>query len=397
MKKTSILVAGSGIAGLGTALALARRGQQVALVGPRPDMQPPDLDEYHPRVYALSPESQSFLAGLGVWDVLPANRVTPVQAMEVYGDQQGKVTLEAWQAARPALAWIVEAGLLERTLAQAALMSGLTWHDRRCTGWHHDGQASILELDQGPALRADLVVAADGARSAVRAASGLAVDSHAYGEMGIVTHLEAELPHQGVACQWFSEEGIVALLPLPDTRGGRHLVSLVWSMPQDQARALLGWPQAQQETFLAERLAVLTSGRLGHLRVRSGVHGFPLFLEQTSSMTGPGLALVSDAGHRVHPLAGQGLNLGLGDVRALVDAVAGREPFRHAGDERVLSRYRRARAAPLRAMKLATHGLHSLFSSEQVPLVWLRNQGMELVERLPFIKRALIDNAAGQG
>jgi len=147
-------------------------------------------------------------------------------------------------------------------------------------------------------------------------------------------------------------------------------------------------------SHLEARLAAATGGRLGRLRLRSTPFSFPLFLER-SGMVAPGVALVSDAAHRVHPLAGQGLNLGLGDVRELLRVLVEKEPHRSVGDERVLARYRRARAQPIMAMSAATDGLHRLFASQAAPVVALRNLGMQAVDRLPVVKRFLIGGAAG--
>src|SRR5690606_7798280 len=160
------------------------------------------------------------------------------------------------------------------------------------------------------------------------------------------------------------------------------------------AKALLAMPEAQRNNQLEAELLAVSGGRLGQLQVRSPLFGFPLFLEG-SGMVAPGVALVSDAAHRVHPLAGQGLNLGLGDVEALLDVLRNKEAFRAAGDMRVLHRYRRARAEPILAMRMATDGLHRLFATQAAPVAWGRNVGMQVVDRVPFLKRLLIGGAGG--
>ena len=202
---------------------------------------------------------------------------------------------------------------------------------------------------------------ADGAASPLREAAGLKHEAVPYKDTGLVVHLDAERPHQGTAVQWFRDDGVLALLPLPDTSDGAQ-VSMVWSMREEAAARLLALPQGEQAAALEGLLAHAAEGRLGKLTVRSKLHGFPLTLER-AQMVAPGIALAGDAAHRLHPLAGQGLNLGLGDVEALVEAVAGREPYRQAGDLRVLHRYQRARAEPVLAMRLATDGLHKLFAA----------------------------------
>lgn len=390
MSKESVLVCGTGIAGLAMALGLAKAGFSPALLGPRSTPKAPAGDVYCPRVYAISASSQAFLDQLGVWGMMDAARVTPVETMEVYGDASGMVNLHAWQAAQTALAWIVESSELERVLQQAAQVFGIAWHPEKFQRL----AARTVVTDTGRSLTPDLLVGADGAQSAVRQAAGIGHTSRPYGDQGLVVHLTAELPHQNVALQWFTGDTVLALLPMPDTADG-HQVSMVWSMPDEMAKALLAMPEAQRNNQLEARLMAASGGRLGRLQVRSPLFGFPLFLEG-SGMVAPGVALVSDAAHRVHPLAGQGLNLGLGDVEALLEVLRHKEAFRAAGDLRVLHRYRRARAEPIMAMRMATDGLHRLFAAQAAPVAWGRNVGMQVVDRVPFLKRLLIGGAAGR-
>ena len=414
--KTSIVVCGTGIVGLATALALARRGQQVTLLGPRQTFAPAAPEVFHPRVYAISPASQRFLASIGVWNMLDAQRVTAVQAMEIHGDGAGLVNLNAWQAALPELAWIVESGEIERVLTQAVQIFGLNWIEEKFATYCKAGDADYsatdalsatagaagpsqlaqglpcLTTEQGTVLQAELFIAADGAQSPLRAAAGLPVDIKPYGVTAIVAHLNCARPHQGTAYQWFNDQGVLALLPMPSTGSGSQ-VSLVWSLKESLAQELLALPAPEQALQLSVRLAELTSGRLGELTLRGPLHAFPLSLNQ-SPMIGERLALAGDAAHRLHPLAGQGLNLGLGDVEALVAVLAEREAFRSAGDAMVLRRYRRARAEPVLAMRVVTDGLHRLFDVQSAPVAWLRNIGMSVVEKLPMFKRYLIAGAS---
>lgn len=391
--KTPIVVCGTGIVGLATALALARRGQQVTLLGPRQTFVPVTPEIFHPRVYAISPASQRFLASLGVWNMLDAQRLTAVQAMEIHGDGAGLVNLNAWQAAIPELAWIVEAGEIERALTQAVQIFGLNWIEEKFATFSKAGDAdSSLTTDRGTVMQAELFIAADGAQSPLRAAAGLPVDSKPYGITAIVAHLNCARPHQGTALQWFDDQGVLALLPMPSTQAGAQ-VSMVWSLKESLAQELLALPVTEQAAQLSVRLAALTAGRLGELTLRGSLHAFPLSLNQ-SPMIGERIALVGDAAHRLHPLAGQGLNLGLGDVEALVSVLAEREAFRSAGDAMVLRRYRRARAEPVLAMRLVTDGLHRLFATQSPAATWLRNVGMSAVEKLPMMKRYLIAGAS---
>ena len=227
----------------------------------------------------------------------------------------------------------------------------------------------------------------------MRQAAQLSSEDHPYGHTGVIAHLTSELPHLNAAFQWFRPEGVLALLPLPTTQAG-HQVSMVWSLRDDLAASLLGLPVADQATYLRNGLALATQGRLGELTLNGDVRGFALVMSN-SPMIGNSVALVGDAAHRIHPLAGQGLNLGIGDVKALAAVVCDREPFLSAGDPMVLRRYRRARAEHLMAMRLATDGLHRLFVDRSRPVSWIRNVGMDLVNKLPFIKRQIVSGASG--
>jgi ubiquinone biosynthesis UbiH/UbiF/VisC/COQ6 family hydroxylase len=331
--------------------------------------------------------------------MLDAQRLTAVQAMEIHGDGAGLVNLNAWQAALPELAWIVESGEIERVLTQAVQIFGLTWLAERFRSYSPgaDDQSvpqslPCLTTEQGTVLQAELFIAADGAQSPLRAAAGLPLDSKPYGVTALVAHLNCARPHQGTAFQWFNDQGVLALLPMPATQAGAQ-VSLVWSLKESLAQALLALPPEEQADALRTRLAALTANRLGELTLRGSLNSFALSLNQ-SPMIGERIALVGDAAHRVHPLAGQGLNLGLGDVQALVGVLAQREDFRSAGDVLVLRRYRRARAEAVMAMRVVTDGLHRLFEVQSAPVAWLRNLGMTAVEKLPLLKRILISGAS---
>lgn len=386
--KHSVVICGAGIVGMASALALARGGcHGVVLLGPAPRVSDLDHNTYHPRVYAISGSSQRFLQSIGVWSLLNMSRVTRVEAMEVRGDQFGALYLRAWQAAQPQLSWIIESGEIERVLSQALTVYGVRWVEDTLAHF----QNRIGVTSGGQTLTADLWVAADGSDSALRQFAGLPYDNQPYDAVGVVAHLTCEHPHQGVAFQWFRPEGVLALLPMPDTDEG-HQVSMVWSLKTAHADVLLGLPPDRQGTELVESLAPATRGRLGQLRLRSRLNGFALNLAQ-SPMIGTGVALVGDAAHRVHPLAGQGLNLGLGDAQALVKVVLEREPFLSAGDSLVLRRYRRDRAQAILEIRLVTDGLKRLFDVTLPPVPWIRNAGLSLVDRLPLVKRLLIEGA----
>jgi ubiquinone biosynthesis UbiH/UbiF/VisC/COQ6 family hydroxylase len=207
-----------------------------------------------------------------------------------------------------------------------------------------------------------------------------------YGQLGVVANFECASAHEGIARQWFSAEGVLAWLPLPGKR-----VSMVWSAPEALARELLAMPP----DALAARVARAGGDALGDMRLTGAPAAFPLNLSRADTLVRPGLALVGDAAHTVHPLAGQGVNLGFADAAALAGILAARESFRSCGDLRLLRRYERARAGDILAMRWATDGLARLFASRAGPVAWLRNTGLNLTASSPVLKTLLARQALG--
>lgn len=384
-----ILVCGGGLAGMAAALGLKKQGFQVGILAPKPASLNLGHEQYHPRVYAISIASQQFLQSLGVWGLMPSERITAVKAMHVFGDASGEITLDAWQMMRSELAWIVESGTMEHALLQALKVFGVHWHE----DLFHCFDANGVQGQSGRHYDAQLVIGADGAQSTVREAAQIAHQFYSYGDSGIVTHLNAERPHQHIARQWFTGKTILALLPMPDTSQGPQ-VSMVWSVPDAQAHQVMSLDEEGRAQKIQAHLESISNSCLGRLTVRSPMHAFPLTFER-SAMVAPGVALVGDAAHRVHPLAGQGLNLGFGDVQELIRVLANKPAYQSVHSMALLAQYRRRRAEPIFAMRWVTHGLHQLFGLPWLPAMVARNVGMRVFDRLPFIKRYLIQEAAG--
>ncbi len=325
------------------------------------------------RVLALSPATRALLESIGVWHALDAARVAPVYDMRVFpafGTDRHPLRLSAYEARVEALAWIVEQRNLLRALEQAVRFAGLTVVDERFDGFEPDAahrrrRRCNCSARRRQALRARLVVGADGAASRVRDAAGLAWSLSDYPQRALVAHFDTAQPHRDIARQWFGRDGVLALLPLPaDAAPPAGRVSMVWSAPLELADTL----QAMTPDALAARVQLAAGSALGALTPISRVDAFPLRLGRAGSMIAPRVALVGDAAHLIHPLAGQGMNLGFGDVAALSQVLRGRERGRDPGERLVLRRYERARAEPVAAMRGATDGLQRLFDPSRQPL-----------------------------
>ncbi|UEP48608.1 UbiH/UbiF family hydroxylase [Burkholderia ambifaria] len=381
-----VAVVGGGLVGKTAALALTQSGYKTALLAQPAAPRPADL-AFDTRIYALSSSSQALLERLRVWQALDHGRLAPVYDMRVYGDAHAELHFSAYQASVPQLAWIAESSLIEVSLdAALRFQPNLTWFDARAQGFDVRDDAAMLTLSSGQVLEADLVVGADGAHSWVRSQMGAKIERRDYRQTGVVANFKASLPHRETASQWFRDGEIVALLPLPDGH-----VSLVWSAHTAHADELLALDPAQ----LAAEVERVSHGQLGTLECVTPAAGFPLALQTVDKLIAPRVALVGDAAHLIHPLAGQGMNLGLRDVAALADAIANKERFRNLGDTVLLRRYERSRREDIRALMVATDGLQRLFAVPGSFAKAVRNAGMAFVGAQPLVKRWLVSAALG--
>jgi len=380
-ERYQVVIVGAGLVGAAAALALGRQGVRVALVERR--LPSPPGAAWDTRIYAISPASQRFLERIGAWHRLDGGRIQPVFRMDVAGDDGGAVRLDAYEAGVPRLATILESGHLQSALWQAIEADGNV--ALRCPATIEslvrDGASTQLTLADGTAIKAELIVGADGAASRIRDWAGLAATLAPYGQSGVVANFECGRAHRGTAFQWFFDSDILAWLPLSG-----NCVSMVWSTRSAHADALL----MLEPAALAEKVRAAGHERLGELRLLTPAAAFPLRLIRVAAVVAPGVALIGDAAHGVHPLAGQGVNLGFGDAEALA-AVLARQRRGNCGDMRVLQRYARERAEPVQRMQAVTHGLHHLFADDRA--AWLRNSGMKLVDRLPPLKAMLVREA----
>jgi 2-octaprenylphenol hydroxylase len=300
--------------------------------------------------------------------------------MRIHGDD-GRATIEfsAYEAGVRELAWIVEDSALQR-----ALWDGLAGSAKRCQALDVSEREALVAFEDGTSVSARLVVGADGAQSFVRKSAGIDARERDYEQAAVVANFRCEKPHGNFAYQWFQGGPVLALLPLPGDQ-----VAMVWSLPAPEAVRISSLaPQA-----LADEVVQASRSTLGALTPASAVRTFALRRLSARRLVAPRVALVGDAGHVVHPLAGQGLNLGMQDARVLAEILTAREPGRDPGDYRLLRRYERRRAEPILAMDAVISGLFALYGARNAPIGRLRNAGLNLTDRLPVLKNILIRQA----
>ena len=352
------------------ALLLAKERLRVALVAPAAPTEKSDKTDI--RAYALNSASRQLLQTLRAWP--EENFATPVLKMQVWGDDGGALAFNADGAAQTALAWIVDVPALEEQLAQA------------CSYQSH------IEL-VGQPTPATLSIICEGQKSSRRSTLGAQWTRKPYAQKAIAARLESDLPHGGVARQWFaggaSSGDVLALLPVGGALG--NSMALVWSVSDARAASL---ENLAQDAFCGE-LATICGPEVGNLQLISERTSWPLALSSADRWVGPGWALAGDAAHTVHPLAGQGLNLGLADAACLSSVLASREYWRSLGDEKLLRRYERARKADVAAVGIVTDGLHSLFAQTGPGWQAMRNWGMNSFASSLPIKNWLARRAAG--
>jgi 2-polyprenylphenol 6-hydroxylase len=383
-----VVIVGAGMVGASLACALGDSGLKIGVVDSRAPAPPPagDLD---PRVSAITLASRNFFQHLQVWDGLADKRVVPVEAMLVW-ETQGEVRFDAAEIGERCLAYIVENGAIQRALIER--LQGFSnvhplWPVQIDAIGFEDTQAMLL-LKDGRRLTARLVVGADGTDSAVRRFAGIETRNVDMNQKGIVATVRTEQPHRQIARQRFLPTGPLAFLPLADP----DACSIVWSADTARADALM----ALTDSAFVDELQAAVGDALGRVVSVGRRQAFALALAQARRYTAARLALIGDAAHTVHPLAGQGVNLGFLDAAALAEQVLvsarqGRDPGLHAS----LRRYERARKGDNLGMIAVTGGFKYLFGSRLPPVRGLRNIGLNLTDIVIPVKRLIMRRAAG--
>ncbi len=393
--RADLLIVGAGMVGSALALALQHSGLEILLLDGSPmSVQRFDGDApFEPRVSALSAASQRILDRLGAWQGIAERRVSPYSDMHVWdGSGTGQIHFSAASVHAEVLGHIVENrvvqdGLLDRLHdSEIGLLA-----NARLERMRRSGDEWLLTLADGRHLRAPLVIAADGANSAVRRLTGCETREWDYLHHAIVTSVRCAEPHQGTAWQRFTDEGPLAFLPL--LRDGRQdWCSIVWSTTPEQAEKLMALPE---EAFLAA-LERAFEGRLGKVLQADPRLCVPLRQRHAKRYVAEGLALIGDAAHTIHPLAGQGVNLGFLDAAVLAEELQrAYERGERLADVKVLSRFERRRMPHNLALMAAMEGFERLFQADPLPLRWLRNSGLKWVEQMPEAKALFVRQALG--
>ena len=386
--KFDVVIIGGGIVGSSLALSLKKCNLNIALIESRPPSTIPNDKSWDNRIYAISPGSVSFLEDIKIWSAINKSRITPVYDMEIFGDDNSAhLDFNAYDVGITELAFIVENRQLQAAAWNELKKQGANieiFCPMQCTSIEWNKTQANIHLSDGESLQTALVIGADGVNSWVRNKAEIEVSQHSYQQSAMVANFNSDLSHQNIARQWFRRDGILALLPLPDKS-----ISMVWSANKDQANHLSNL----SEKDLCRQVEEASNNTLGKLQLITSPVSFPLHSVHVKSLVKPRLALIGDAAHGIHPLAGQGVNLGLRDVRKLVTTIIDRGGQADCGDYMLLRQYERARKEDILTMELTTDSLQKLFNSKNLTISRLRNLGLIITNQLPLLKKRLMQNA----
>jgi ubiquinone biosynthesis UbiH/UbiF/VisC/COQ6 family hydroxylase len=381
-----LVIIGGGLVGLALAAALKESGLKIVLLESQAANSKPvsSATEWDNRIYAIGPANARFLQELNVWQTLPSSHVVPIHEMRITGDDgSSHLKFSAYEAGVSELAFITENRLLHAALLKQLQSESVTLlSPAKCTNLTYDDHYVSVHLQDGTQLKTKLLVGADGAESWVRKTKDIKVTQRSYHQVGLVANFRTELPHHNRAWQWFHRESIMAYLPLSPNQ-----ISIVWSIGEEEGKYLLNQPAEA----LADRAAEAGHHTLGKLETISKAAAFPLQFLSVADPIAQRIVLIGDAAHCIHPLAGQGVNLGLQDAKLLAEIIA----TKHAdcGAQILLRQFRRVRKEDVLKMQWTTDALQKLFNNNHPLLGWLRNTGLNLTNHLPIIKNSLIQQA----
>lgn len=385
-----VAVIGGGITGLASALTLSQSGLSVALISP--EQNNITQENFDSRIYALSPSNVQLLKNLRIWDSMDLSRVCPISDMRIMGDEthntryQGVLNFNAYSAHQTELAWMVEQNNVQKSLYQAIQFApNITLFNTSAHSLNINENQVKITTKSDQTINAELLIGCDGAQSWTRSALSIDKDIFDYEQSGVITNFTSTLAHKNCAHQWFFSDGsILALLPLP-----KQQVSMVYSCATNTASKLL----VLSSEALSKHISELSHHILGDLIANTSAQAFPLRRMKAHHFISQRAILLGDAAHTIHPLSGQGLNLGLQDIACLQKLITQRKPHQAIYDPRLLRQYERQRLTETTKMQAVTHTLNRTFSST-LPLIRpLRNLGMNLLDITPPLKRWLINNS----
>lgn len=380
-----VVIVGAGLVGLTAAIAMARQHQRVILVDSRLSKSEAPADMWDTRIYALTENTIGWLKTLGVWSHLDITRISPIDGMALWEPQHATpLVLRAEDANLMQMGCIVENSNLMHACMQTLADLQLAVTLAKPVSIQHHAQSVALVLDNQQTVRAKLLMAADGVHSWVRQQMQIGVSFKSFHQTAIVANFKAELPHQDIAKQWFQPHETLALLPLPN-----QTVSMVWSVPDARAPQLLNLPAEA----LAQAVRDGSHDVTGALTLCGEVLSFDLNQQTAQTLIGERVVLVGDAAHQVHPMAGQGVNLGFRDVMQLAEMTTKLNVMHDIGDDGFLRSYARARQLDIVRMNTLTSGLDSLFATSAGWLQTLTGRGMQALDRHTWLKKYLVQTA----
>lgn len=395
-KKYDVIIVGSGIVGLTLAASLAKTNLKIALCDARAPQVSWDIEQFDLRVSAITPRSVNIFQELSCWDAIQAERISPFNKMHVWDAKgDGYIDFNSIMLGCSELGYIIENRVIRKTLFE---------HIQKFTNIDilipmllkdvsYANELATLTSDQGEQLQADLVVGADGANSWLREKLAIAYKTWDYGHNAVVATIKSEKSHQACAWQRFLPDGPLAFLPLNDPANTQQYASIVWSTTPERAESLA----IMEDQFFLRELTKAFDSRLGNALETTKRFQFPLRMRHCNEYVKPGFALVGDAAHTIHPLAGQGVNLGILDAEALAKAIKNAaEKNRALGHISSLRPYERARKADNWKMIAVVEGFKQLFGEAPNSVSWLRNRGLQITNKFDLIKKLIMRSAMGE-
>lgn len=394
--RTDVAIVGAGLVGLAAAVAMHQAGFSVVLVDSRNPTGTDFADEsWDARIYAISPKNAQWLNDLGVWPLMNQSRIGQMQSMEIFGEanslkaDQTPITLSANDVNADSLGYLVESkSLMQALLKQIDALGIQTRFDSPCEAVSNTRNKAVLKLPHQQSIESTLLLAADGSHSWVRQQLNMPMQQKSYEQAAIVANFTATKPHGNIARQWFAEDAeshlsILAWLPLPD-----NTISIVWSVSTNYADELL---KLSDDEF-TNTVKLAGNSILGDFKLLSPTMRFPLSLQKTSTLAQSSVVLVGDAAHQVHPMAGQGVNLGFRDVVDLIDILRTKSQYQLLNDSSLLKQYARKRNVDVLNMVLLTDTLYQLFKSQNAVIKAVRSWGLSATNH-QAIKKMLVSNA----